>query len=150
MVFATYDTYTTWVYLAIVPIDCLMCIRHYIYICMCACVQNNWPMTAIGSCDENGNFIPLAHMLCSGSGQENFEQFISQFKGATGSNIPASITFITDKCDPERLAIKAIMPDARVRLCYWHFMEAIRRWLVKATNGVNDKADQLLVKDVRV
>lgn len=107
-------------------------------------------MTAIGSCDENGNFIPLAHMLCSGSGQENFEQFLSHFKGATCSHIPANITVITDKCDPERLAIKAIMPDARVRLCYWHFMEAIRRWLVKATNGVNDKADQQLIKDVRI
>ncbi len=107
-------------------------------------------MTAIGSCDPFGNFIPLATMLCSGSSQANFEMLLSHFKGSLGpANIPEKITVITDKSDPERLAIKSVLPGAQVRLCYWHFTEAVRRWLVKATNGVKDKADQILIKDVR-
>ena len=109
--------------------------------------QNNWPMAAIGSCDQYGNFIPLATMICSGSGQENFEMFLTHFKGSLGDRIPAEVTVITDKCDPARLAIKAVLPQARVRLCYWHFTEAVRRWLVKATNGVQEKADQQIVKE---
>ena len=111
--------------------------------------QMKWPMTVIGSCDSFGNFVPLATMLCSGSSQENFVMFLSHFKGSLGDRIPETVTVITDKSDPERLAIRASLPNSRVRLCYWHFMEAVRRWLVMAVNGVKDKADQLLVKDVR-
>ena len=105
-------------------------------------------MTVIGSCDDYGNFISLATMICSGSAQENFEILLTHFKGSLADRVPDTVTVITDKCDPARLAIMVVLPKARIRLCYWHFTEAVRRWLVKAINGVNDKDEQKLIKEV--
>ena len=45
-------------------------------------------------------------------------------------------------------AIQAVFNDARVRLCYWHAIEAWRRWLVKGVNGVADKGTQQTIFEV--
>ena len=97
----------------------------------------------------HGNFFPLAKMVCSSSNEKCFEIFLEHFQASclkaldTGRRI-----FMVDKAEAERNAIHKVFPQAVTRLCYWHAIEALRRWLVKAVNGVNDKGDQQLIKDV--
>ena len=110
--------------------------------------QWRWPMTCIGGHDLHGNFIPLATMICSASDQACFEIFLRQVKASCHGDLDSVRVFMVDKAEAERNAIHAVFPECITRLCYWHGIEALRRWVVKATNGVNDKADQQLIKDV--
>jgi hypothetical protein len=110
--------------------------------------QWRWPMTCIGGHDLYGNFIPLATMICSASNETCFEIFLRHVKAGCRGDLDSVRVFMVDKSEAERNAIHTVFPACITRLCYWHGIEALRRWVVKAVNGVNDKADQQLIKDV--
>ena len=110
--------------------------------------QWRWPMTCIGGHDLHGNFIPLATMICSASNEVCFEMFLRHVKASYRGDLDSVRVFMVDKAEAERNAIHRVFPECITRLCYWHGVEALRRWVVKAVNGVNDKADQQLIKDV--
>lgn len=110
--------------------------------------QWRWPMTCIGSHDLHSNFVPLVSMICSASNESCFEILLVHLKGGCRGNLDSVRMFMVDKAEAERNAIHTVFPDCIVRLCYWHGVEALRRWVVKATNGVFDKAVQQLIKDV--
>ena len=44
--------------------------------------------------------------------------------------------FMIDKADAEISAIKAAFPEAAIRICFFHVMQAWERWLKKTENGV--------------
>ncbi len=94
-----------------------------------------------------GNFVILAEMVSSVSSQPYFELFLKQVKCSFEGRFQPS-TFLVDKSDAEIKAIQAVFNDARVRLCYWHAIEAWRRWLVKGVNGVADKGTQQTIFEV--
>ena len=110
--------------------------------------QWRWPMTCVGGHDLHGNFVPLATMICSASNEDCFEKMLRHVKGSCRGNLDAVRVFIVDKAEAERNAIGTVFPDCIIRLCYWHAIEALRRWVVKAVNGVTDKAVQQLIQDV--
>jgi len=110
--------------------------------------QWRWPMTCIGAHDLHGNFIPLVTMICSSSKEEHFETLLRHVKASCHGDLDAVRVFMVDKAEAERNAIHKVFPNCITRLCYWHGIEALRRWVVKAANGVTDPADQQLIKDV--
>ena len=87
-------------------------------------------------------------MISSASNQATFEVFLRHFKQSCKGNLEFVGVFMVDKAEAERNAIHAVFPDVITRLCYWHAIEALRRWLVMAVNCVNEKDEQQLVKDV--
>ncbi len=109
--------------------------------------QYRFPLTGVGSPDMHGNFVILAEMISSVSSQQYFELFLDQIKISFEGGFQPS-TFFVDKSDAEIAAIQKIFPNARVRLCYWHAIEAWRRWLVKGVNGVGDKGTQQTIFEV--
>ena len=96
----------------------------------------------------HGNFFPLATMLCSSSNEQCFVIFLKHFQAACVKDLDEVRIFMVDKAEAERNAIHKVFPKSITRLCYWHAIEALRRWLVKAVNNVNDTAEQQLIKDV--
>jgi len=47
-----------------------------------------------------------------------------------------------DKSDAIITAALSVFPNAEVRLCYFHVMQAFGRWLKSATSGVTDGTRQ--------
>lgn len=45
---------------------------------------------------------------------------------------------MTDKSDALTGAIEIVFPDAEIRLCFFHVMQAWGRWLKRAENGIRD------------
>jgi hypothetical protein len=47
---------------------------------------------------------------------------------------------MSDKSDAIIGAAHAVFPQAEIRICYFHVMQAVHRWLRKSDNGVTDRA----------
>ena len=46
---------------------------------------------------------------------------------------------MSDKSDAIIGAARSVFPAAEIRICYFHVMQAVHRWLRKADNGVTDR-----------
>lgn len=44
--------------------------------------------------------------------------------------------FMSDKSDAILGAISTVYPHAEARICYFHVMQAVQRWLKRADNGI--------------
>ena len=64
--------------------------------------------------------------------------------GIFGGNLYPQI-FMTDDCDAEKNALSAMWSESELRLCIFHVMQAVWRWLLNSKNGILKEDRQILM-----
>lgn len=121
-------------------------------ICIDATGQTNaygFMLYAIIVPDANaGRGVPIAHMITSVDNHQTVRKMLDAVTQACGDYFKPKMVMI-DKCDAESKGIREWDPEVEIVLCFFHVMQAWRRWLNRSNNGVKSMKADVIMRFIR-
>ncbi len=98
---------------------------------------------------------PLGVIITESQDQKSYEAGLSLLKEAVGDRLFGGQghpdVFMTDDSATEKATLRALFPESDQKLCLFHVLQALWRWLWESSHGVSLKEDrQLLMNDFKV
>jgi hypothetical protein len=93
-----------------------------------------------------GRALPLAFLLCQSKTTAAYTALLQELRTALGSQ---PRVFMVDFEDALQSAIRAVWPQAAIKCCYFHLLQACKRWLDSHTAEYDETQQSQILNIVR-